>query len=612
MRDKILKAIQAAATKIIYSDSRLISAFKERGIKVVSKVNIREISLECPENENFGDYSTNFSMTEYRKLAERTKSHVPGGDKPGIIWAEIASNPIELAKKIVSELEKNPELLEIIKKIEVAGKGFINFYLSEKALLAELDNINRQGNEYGTSSLGKGKTVIVDYSSPNIAKRFGIGHLRSTVIGQSLYNLYKTLGYKVIGDNHLGDWGTQFGTLLYQIDSKGLKTSELTIDELEKLYVEFNAEAKSNEKLWDMARAWFKKLEEKDPKAREIWQKVVDISLKEFERIYDILGVNIDYAYGESSYLDKMNGVIEEIRESGLLTKSQGAEIIEFKDLPPAIVVKSDGATTYLARDLAAIRFRIGEWKPDIFIYEVGSDQTLYFRQLFETVRLLGWKGNSEFVHVAHGLIRFEHGKMSTRKGETVSLEEVLSGAVSKAKAIIDRSETGRGLDSHEKEKVAKAVGIGAVKYFDLMHQPGTDIIFDWEKVFVLEGNSAPYLQYTVARANSVLEKGSKSLPQGKIALNPEEQAVLRGLTRFSEIIAIAAKSYSPNLLANYLFDLAQKYNNFYAHHRILGSERTKNGILSDNQHRLALTAGVAQVLKNGLGILGIDTPQRM
>ncbi|OGM89075.1 arginine--tRNA ligase, partial [Candidatus Woesebacteria bacterium RIFOXYD1_FULL_46_19] len=411
MRDKILKAIQAAATKIIYSDSRLISAFKERGIKVVSKVNIREISLECPENENFGDYSTNFSMTEYRKLAERTKSHVPGGDKPGIIWAEIASNPIELAKKIVSELEKNPELLEIIKKIEVAGKGFINFYLSEKALLAELDNINRQGNEYGTSSLGKGKTVIVDYSSPNIAKRFGIGHLRSTVIGQSLYNLYKTLGYKVIGDNHLGDWGTQFGTLLYQIDSKGLKTSELTIDELEKLYVEFNAEAKSNEKLWDIARAWFKKLEEKDPKAREIWEKVVDISLKEFERIYDILGVNIDYAYGESSYLDKMNGVIEEIRESGLLTKSQGAEIIEFKDLPPAIVVKSDGATTYLARDLAAIRFRIGEWKPDIFIYEVGSDQTLYFRQLFETVRLLGWKGNSEFVHVAHGLIRFEHGK---------------------------------------------------------------------------------------------------------------------------------------------------------------------------------------------------------
>ena len=556
----------------------------------------KDISLEFPENELFGDYSTNLAL---------------------ILAKEEGKNPKEIASKIVEKLEKDKELAEVVSKVEVAGPGFINFFLSEKALLDELVNIEKQQEKYGTSDLGRGKTVIVDYSSPNIAKRFGIGHLRSTVIGQSLYNLYRFLGYKVIGDNHLGDWGTQFGTLLYQIDSKGLKPSELTIDELEKLYVEFNSEAQKNEKLWDMARAWFKKLEEKDPKAREIWQKVVDTSLKEFERIYGLLGVKIDYAYGESFYLDKMSAVIEEIRKKGLLVKSQGAKIIEFPStssgsLPPAIVVKSDGATTYLTRDLAAIRFRTTEWQPDILIYEVGSDQTLYFRQLFETVRLLGWKENSEFVHVAHGLMRFEHGKMSTRKGETVSLEEVLNGAISKARAIIDRSETGRGLDSHEKEKVAKAVGIGAVKYFDLMHQPGTDIIFDWEKIFVLEGNSAPYLQYTVARANSVLEKGRKSSPKEKIALNPEELAVLRGLTRFSEIIVIAAKNYSPNLLANYLFDLAQKYNNFYAHHRILGSERTKNGILSDNQHRLALTAGVAQVLKNGLTILGIETPQRM
>ena len=556
----------------------------------------KDISLEFPENELFGDYSTNLAL---------------------ILAKEEGKNPKEIASKIVEKLEKDKELAEVVSKVEVAGPGFINFFLSEKALLDELVNIEKQQEKYGTSDLGRGKTVIVDYSSPNIAKRFGIGHLRSTVIGQSLYNLYRFLGYKVIGDNHLGDWGTQFGTLLYQIDSKGLKPSELTIDELEKLYVEFNAEAQKNEKLWDMARAWFKKLEEKDPKAREIWQKVVDTSLKEFERIYGLLGVKIDYAYGESFYLDKMSAVIEEIRKKGLLVKSQGAKIIEFPStssgsLPPAIVVKSDGATTYLTRDLAAIRFRTTEWQPDILIYEVGSDQTLYFRQLFETVRLLGGKENSEFVHVAHGLMRFEYGKMSTRKGETVSLEEVLNGAISKARAIIDRSETGRGLDSHEKEKVAKAVGIGAVKYFDLMHQPGTDIIFDWEKIFVLEGNSAPYLQYTVARANSVLEKGRKSSPKEKIALNPEELAVLRGLTRFSEIIVIAAKNYSPNLLANYLFDLAQKYNNFYAHHRILGSERTKNGILSDNQHRLALTAGVAQVLKNGLTILGIETPQRM
>lgn len=537
--------------------------------------NLDEIKLEFPENEAFGDYSSNVAMVAGHK-----------------------------AEEIVEKLREDKTLMGLVSKIEVAGPGFINFFLSEKALLDELVSIEKQQKKYGTSNLGEGKTVIVDYSSPNIAKRFGIGHLRSTVIGQSLYNLYKLLGYKVIGDNHLGDWGTQFGTLLYQIDSKGLEASDLTIDELEELYVEFNSEAKSNEKLLDMARAWFKKLEEKDARAREIWKKVVDTSLKEFERIYEILGVKIDYAYGESFYLDKMPSVIEELKKKGLLTESQGAKIIEFKDLPPAIVVKSDGATIYLTRDLATIRFRIGEWKPDILIYEVGSDQTLHFRQLFETVRLLKWKGNSEFVHVAHGLIRFEHGKMSTRKGETVSLEEVLNGAISKARAIIDRSETGRGLGSNEKEKVAKAVGIGAVKYFDLMHHPSTDIIFDWEKIFVLEGNSAPYLQYTVARANSVLEKGKKSSPKGKIALNPEELAVLHSLTRFSEIIVIAAKSYSPNLLANYLFDLAQKFNNFYNQHRIVGGE--------NEELRLALTAGTRQVLKNGLAILGIETPQRM
>ena len=535
----------------------------------------QNISLEFPENEAFGDYSSNVALVAGHK-----------------------------AEEIVGKLRGDKTLTGLVSKIEVAGPGFINFFLSEKALLDELVSIEKQRGKYGTSDLGEGKTVIVDYSSPNIAKRFGIGHLRSTVIGQSLYNLYRFLGYKVIGDNHLGDWGTQFGTLLYQIDSKGLNPGELTIDTLEKLYVEFNSEAKSNEKLWDMARVWFKKLEEKDAKAREIWQKVVDTSLKEFERIYDILGVKIDYAYGESFYLDKMPSVIEELKKKGLLTESQGAKIIEFKDLPPIIVVKSDGATTYLTRDLATIRFRIGEWKPDILIYEVGSEQTLYFRQLFETVRLLGWKGNSEFVHVAHGLIRFEHGKMSTRRGQTIKLEEVLNEGISKAKAIIDRSETGRGLGSSEKEKVAKAVGIGAVKYFDLMHHPSTDIIFDWEKIFVLEGNSAPYLQYTVARANSVLEKGRKSPPKGKITLNPEELAVLRSLTRFSEIIVIAAKSYSPNLLANYLFHLAQKFNNFYNQHRIIGGE--------NEEFRLALTAAVSQVLKNGLAILGIETPQRM
>jgi arginyl-tRNA synthetase len=543
---------------------------------------VKDLDLEFPEKEDFGDFSSNIAMVLGKKEGQ---------------------NPKELASEIKKKLENEPEIKKIVEKIEIAGPGFINFFLSGKTLTQELEEINTNKETYGISDLGKGKTVVIDYSSPNIAKRFGIGHLRSTIIGQTLYNLYKFLGYKVIGDNHLGDWGTQFGTLLYQIDFKGLDPEKLTIDELETLYVEFNSEAEKDEKLWDSARAWFKKLEEKDPKAREIWEKIVATSKAEFERIYGLLGIKIDYAYGESFYEDKMPEVISEARKKGLTRKSEGAEITEFKDLPPAMLTKSDGTTTYFTRDLATIKFRIEEWDPSLFIYEVGSDQTLHFRQVFEAIKLLGWGEAREFVHVAHGLIRFVSGKMSTRRGQTVELEEVLKEAIVRAKAIIEKSETGRGLTGSEKEDVAKAVGIGAIKYFDLMHHPRTDIIFDWEKIFVLEGNSAPYLQYTLARANSVLAKEKEgSTKEGK--LNNEEMTVLRSLAQFSEIIVTAAKSYSPNILANYLFNLAQKYNNFYNQHRIIGGE--------NQDFRLSLTSGVRQVLKGGLTLLGIETSERM
>lgn len=547
----------------------------------------KQIELEFAELETYGDYSTNIALVSAKKTGK---------------------NPKEKAEEIVLELKKDPELGEFVAKIEVAGPGFINFFLSESVLVKEISEIEKRKEAYGSSNLGEGKTVVVDYSSPNIAKRFGVGHLRSTVIGQALYNLYKFLGYKTIGDNHLGDWGTQFGTLLYQIDSKGLNPKELTIDELEKLYVEFNSEAQVNKKLWENAKAEFKKLEEKDPKTREIWQEIVAISLKEFDRIYKFLGVKIDNTYGESFYEDRMAEVREEVRKKGLSLKSEGAEIVEFKNLPPAMLIKSDGTTTYFTRDLATLKFRIGEWDPKKIIYEVGSDQTLHFRQVFLAAKLLGWSEGREFVHVSHGLIRLVHGKMSTRKGEGVKLEEVLDEAISRAKEIIEKSQTGRGLTGTEKEKVAQAVGVGAVKYFDLMHHPSTDIIFDWEKLFVLEGNSAPYLQYTVARASSVLQKSGEGKTgdqkQKPSKINSEELSLLRGLSRFEGIIGLAAKNYSPNLLANYLFDLAQKYNNFYNNHRIIGSE--------NQGFRLRLTLATRQVLINGLTLLGIETPQRM
>ena len=561
------------------------------------------ISLEVPEIETHGDYSTNLAMVLAKKEGK---------------------NPQRLAKEQVGKLQKDSSLSKIISKIEVKGPGFVNFWLSEEALLKNLEEIVNEGGKYGSAALGKGKTVIVEYSSPNIAKAFGIGHLRSTIIGQSLYNLYKALGCKVIGDNHLGDWGTQFGTLLYQIDNQQLAVNKLSVAELEELYVDFNKKAEDDPKLWDEARAWFKRLEEGDKKAREIWEKAREISLEEFDRIYKLLGVTIDNAYGESFYENKMFSIIEDIRKRGLSKKSQGAEIIEFKDLPPAMLIKGDGATTYYTRDLATVKFRVEKFQPDVVIYEVGADQILHFRQVFETARLLGWDKGRELVHIAHGLIRFEHGKMSTRRGETIKLEDVLNEAIDRAREIIEKSETSRGLSDKEKEEVAKAVGIGAVKYFDLKHHPATDIIFDWEKMFVLEGNSAPYLQYTFARTQSVLAKSKRVKEQeskSKLELNHEEIVVLRSLVHFQEVIENAAESYAPNLLCNYLFDLAQKFNAFYARHRILNIQsgrveepldKAQGKQESRSLFRIMLTKGAGCILKNGLTLLGISTPVRM
>jgi arginyl-tRNA synthetase len=558
---------------------------KDKLVKILSELSDEDKPvIEVPVNASFGDYSTNLAMV----LAKKE-------DK----------NPKEVAEALVKKLSANKELSSIFAKIEVAAPGFINFYLDKNFLKEKLDEINTEEGSFGKLELGSGKTVVVDYSSPNIAKRFGIGHLRSTVIGQALYNLYAFLGYKIIGDNHLGDWGTQFGTLLFEVHTKKLTEKDLSIDKLEELYIEFNSQAKDDEKLWDEARAWFKKLEDGDPEAKRLWKTMVDISIKEFNKIYDLLGIKIDYAYGESFYEDYMKRVIELAREEGLTKKSEGAEIVEFKDFPPAMLIKNDGATTYFTRDLATILFRMGSWKPDLIIYEVGSEQTLHFKQVFETARLMGWAKGCELVHIGHGLIRWQHGKMSTREGNAIKLEDVLNRAITKAGEIINKSETGRGLSDSEKEKVATAVGVGSMKYFDLSHQPTSDIIFDWNKIFMLEGNSAPYLQYTVARINSVLNKAKSDKEESKLSeIDKFEKSLLRALCHFEDITIDAAKGYSPNLLCNYLFDLAQKYNLFYNEDKIIGEPK--------ESFRLELSRAVSIVLKNGLKLLGIETPERM
>ena len=554
----------------------------KKAVLDIYQVNL-EPNIEHPGQSGHGDYSSNVAL---------------------LLAKDLKLPPVKIAEEVSQMIKKRK--LSVLRSLEVVAPGFLNFWLSDDVLIQEVAEILKSKDKYGSSSSGKGRKLVVEYSSPNIAKRFGVGHLRSTVIGQALFNLYSFLGYQTIGDNHLGDWGTQFGILLFQITDKKLPLKKLTIEKLEELYVEFHENSADQPQMMEEARSWFKKLEDRDQEARRIWQAVVKLSVAEFDRIYDILGIKIDHSYGESSYEEEMKEVIKEVRNKGLSRKSQGAEIVEFPNIPPALLLKSDGATTYFTRDLATIRFRLGEWGPQKIIYEVGADQKLHFQQVFAAAKMLGWDKNREFVHVAHGLIRFPEGKMSTRRGKTIKLEDILTEAVKQAKVVVAKSANSKGLSPKQKEEVAQALGIGAVKYFDLSHQPQTDIIFDWEKMFLLEGNSGPYLQYTYARSNSVVIKGKDFQTTSHAKLGQEELPLFRYLYRFPEVVTDSAINYSPNLLCNYLFELAQLFNSFYAATPILKAEGELRNL------RLALTAATAQTLKNGLTLLGISTPGRL
>lgn len=580
---------------------------KEQILKDLKKVLIKlqipfeQLSLEHPADPAFGDYATNVAM----------QTHHPD-----------FANPVDWANQIVNTW-RLVGLPDYLAKVEVVKPGFINLWLKKEILSTKLTEVLKRKDKYGSSLGGKGKTVVIDYSGPNVAKPFGIGHLRSTNIGQAIYNLYKFTGWRTVGVNHLGDWGTQFGKLIYQIKLKmknsKLKIKDLTIEKLEKLYVDFHKKAKTNPEMEDQARFWFKKLEDKDPEARKIWQACVDLSLQEFDRVYRLLKVKIDYTLGESFYHRQVKKVIDEAQRKGITAESEGALIIPLTGFEtPLMLLKGDEGTTYHARDLAAIKFRLEKWRPALMIYEVGADQKLHFQQLFSAVELLSWAKKTQFVHLAHGLIRWSGGKFSTRKGSTIHLAEVLKEAIRRAEKIISASATGRGLSKKEKEKVAQAAGIGAVKYSDLKQNPKTDIVFDWERIFSLEGDSGPYLQYTYVRCYSVLEKAKESnlaiTNLGAVApeivrskgREAEEVNLLRTIYRFPEVVEEAAKSFSPNLICNFLFDLAQKYNLFYNKQPILKSAK---GV---REGRLALTAATAQILKNGLTLLGIEVLERM
>ena len=550
-----------------------------------------DVSLEHPAELSHGDYSTNAAL-RYAK--------------------ELKMKPWELAERLLQGLTLNLQKGQtFIERIEIAGTGFINFRLSPEFFAERIQEILEKKDSFGGSDIGRGKKVIVEFSSPNIAKPFTIGHLRSTIIGDAVAKTLYFLGFSVIRDNHLGDWGTQFGKMIVAIKKWGnvqkIAVSPSPVRALVDLYVRFHAEAKASHALEDEAREWFVKLEKGDAEARDFWKQCVAWSMKEFEALYKRLGVLFDTMHGESFFEDKMQAVVAELEQKKLLKESEGARLVFFPEeiFPPLMIVKKDGGTLYATRDLATDAWRKKEYGDRVIIInETGGEQSLYFRQIFMLEEMLGWFKQGERVHIGHGLTRGKEGKMSTREGNTIWLEEVLDEAVKRAEAI--------------NKETAEIVGIGALKFNDLKREAKQDIIFDWDDVLNMKGDSGPYLQYSYARAMSVLRKGTSSVPtfcrdtslKGGIIKAPPLKGggggvLPRLLYRFPEIVERSGMDYAPHFIATYLIELAGAFNNWYAKERILDAGE-------ETEYRLALTAAFAQVMKNGLWLLGIAAPDKM
>lgn len=539
--------------------------------------------------------------------------------------------PGPYAEEIAAGLDLEGTLLSTV---SVTG-GFVNFKLAPGAFIERvLADFTAAGDAYGGSDAGAGRTVVIDFSSPNIAKPFSVGHLRSTVIGQALYNVFSFLGYRVIGDNHIGDWGTQFGKLLYAFDVWGdrERVAAAPIRELLALYVRFHEEAEKNPQIEDEARTWFRRLEEGDEHARELWTWFREVSWDEFERVYRLLGVRFDEVLGESFYNDRLEAVVRDAFDSGLAEWSEiaprnaggdgpeaqeaieeaGAEpervaVIHLKEHgieTPLLIQKSDGTSLYATRDLATIRYRMEQWSPELILYVVGGEQRLYFQQLFKAAELLGYGARCE--HVPFGLIRLPKGRMSTRKGRVIFLEEVLDEAIARAETILED----RDLSAEEKRRIAEIVGIGAVKWADLSQTRTKDVLFDWDKMLNMQGDSAPYLQYAYVRIASILRKAAVVEPAAiDPALLREEPtvALIKALARFPEAVASTAEGYFPHLVATYLISLARDFSSFYKQVPVLQAESPELVAA-----RLELCRMTGQVLHRGLGLLGIECPERM
>ena len=525
--------------------------------------------------------------------------------------------------RLAKELKKSPQIIandiknqisedEIIEKIEVSG-GYLNFHISKDILVKEVLNEMNKSDEYGKSDIGKGKNIVIDYSAPNIAKPFHIGHLRSTVIGGALYNIYKYLGYNVIGINHLGDYGTQFGKLIEGYKRWGEEYDiELDpINELTKIYMRINQECKENEEVLEACRNNFKKLEDGDPYCVELWEKFRELSLKEFQKVYDMLGSKFDSWNGEAFYADKMGEVISILEKTGKLVESEGAKIIDLTESnisTPCIIEKSNGSTTYATRDLAAILYRARTYDYDKALYVTSYEQILHFKQVFEVAKLLGLdeKYIKGLEHVSFGMVLLPEGKMSTREGNIVKLEDLLNESISREEKIIEE----KNPNLENKKDIAKKVGIGAVIFNDLSNSRIKDEIFDWNIILNFQGETGPYIQYTYVRTKSVLEKIG-SIPKiemvdGNQLLDTYSLNVIKILYNFSKILEQVTQKNEPYILSRYLIDLAKAYSNFYNENKIIvEQENIQNA-------RIYLTYCVNRVLKIGANLLGIEMPDKM
>lgn len=580
---------------------------------------IDQLELHTPAEQNHGDYACNIAM----KLAK-----------------EMQKSPQEIAESIIQLFPKN----DLIDKAETAGPGFINIYLSQNFLQKELQNIISLKQNYGRLGIGQGQKVAIDYSSPNIAKPLGVHHLLSTVIGQTITNLLRFSGYKVFALNFPGDWGTQFGKLLYAYKTWGDRSviEKDPLNELLKIYVKFHQEAEKDPTLEDRGREEFKKLEEGDNENLELWKWMNQISIRELERIYQKLDVHFDEYLGEYIYLESAREIVKEGKEKGVITEGEnGAWVVRFENdkYPPYILQKSDGTTIYATRDLASIRDRIERLKAKTLLYVVDVAQTLHFNQLFETARKFGYT-DINFRHVVFGRMLLPEGKMSTRKGEIILLDEVIKEAALRAQKLVD--EKSKDLSLQEKEQLAQSMAVSAIKYNIISQNRETNITFDLDRMLSMEGNSAPYLEYTLARANSILRKSASqqlekktkpvivkdqnqtdlfSLAEARIMdenispANPEEkpfgapaeQSLLHFLIKMPESVLAASENYKPNILATYLYDLARAFNNFYDKVSVLAA--------ADEQlraSRLNLVEATAIALRNGLTVLGIAVLDKM